>query len=118
MTDTEQLLDSIIEGIQDKKGEKIVVADLGGIEDTACRYFVICEGGTPNQLMAITDSVRETVREKAGQKPSFVEGTRYAHWIAMDYGEVMVHIFVPELRTYYNLEHLWADATLKEIADI
>lgn len=117
MTDTQKLLDSIIEGIQEKKGEKIVVADLDGIEDTACRYFVICEGGTPSHLMAITDSIRETVRVKAEQKPSYVEGARYAHWIAMDYGEVMVHIFVPELRSYYNLEHLWADATLKEIAD-
>lgn len=88
------------------------------IEDTICKYFVICQGGTPNQVLAITDSIRETVRINESRKPDFVDGTAYAHWVAMDYGEVMVHIFTPELRTYYDLEHLWADAKLEEIPDI
>ena len=47
-----------------------------------------------------------------------MEGTRYAHWIAMDYGDVMVHIFIPELRRFYDLEHLWADAVTEEIPDL
>jgi len=118
MTDTQQLLDSIKNGIQDKKGEKITIADLTGIEDTACSYFVICQGGSPSQLLAIADSIRETARVEAGVKPSYVEGTRYAHWVAMDYGEIMVHIFVPELRQFYDMEHLWADAKLTEIPDL
>ena len=96
----------------------ITVVDLTGIEDTVCQYFVICQGGTPNQTMAIEDSIRETVRSKEGRKPDYVEGTRYAHWIAMDYGDVMVHIFIPELRKFYDLEHLWADAVLEEIPDL
>lgn len=114
----ESIIESIIEGIQERKGEKITVVDLSGIEDTACRYFVICQGGTPNQTLAIEDSIRETVRIRENRKPAFVEGTRYAHWIAMDYGEVMVHIFVPEDRRFYDLEHLWADAALEEIPDL
>ena len=56
----ESIIESIIEGIQDRKGEGITVVDLTGIEDTVCRYFVICEGGTPNQTLAIEDSIRET----------------------------------------------------------
>ena len=84
----ESILKSIIEGIQDKKGESITIADLSSLEDTSCKYFVICQGGTPNQVLAITDSIRETVRIKEDRKPDFVEGTKYAHWVAMDYGEV------------------------------
>jgi ribosome-associated protein len=68
--------------------------------------------------LAIEDSIRETVRVKEGRKPDFVEGTRYAHWIAMDYGDVMVHIFIPELRQFYDLEHLWADAVLEDIPNV
>ena len=114
----ESIIESIIEGIQERKGEGITVVDLTGIEDTVCRYFVICQGGTPNQTLAIEDSIRETVRIKENRKPDYVEGTRYAHWIAMDYGDVMVHIFIPELRSFYDLEHLWADAVTEQIPDL
>lgn len=114
----ESIIESIIKGIQERKGEGITVVDLTGIEDTVCRYFVICQGGTPNQTLAIEDSIRETVRVEEGRKPDFVEGARYAHWIAMDYGDVIVHIFIPELRRFYDLEHLWADASLEEIPDL
>ncbi len=114
----ESILKSIIGGIQEKKGESITLVDLSSLGDTSCDYFIICQGGTPNQVLAITDSIMETVRIKENRKPDFVEGTRYAHWVAMDYGEVMVHIFVPELREYYDLEHLWADAKLKRIPNI
>ena len=118
MTETKDLLDSITKGIQEKKGERIIIADLTDIEDTACNYFVICQGGSPNQLLALADSVKETVRQTTGIKPAATEGLRFAHWVAMDYGDVMVHIMVPELRTFYNLENLWADAILTEIQDI
>lgn len=114
----ESIIESIIEGIQERKGESITVVDLTGIEDTVCRYFVICQGGTPNQTLAIEDSIRETVRIKENRKPDYVEGARYAHWIAMDYGDVMVHIFIPELRNFYDLEHLWADAVTEQIPDL
>lgn len=114
----ESIVKCIIEGIQDRKGEKITIADLSGIEDTICRYFVICQGGTPSQTLAIEDSISEKVRESEGRKPMFVDGKGYAHWIVMDYGEVIVHIFTPEERQYYDLDHLWADAKLEEIPDL
>lgn len=116
--DKESIVESIIEGIQDRKGEQITVADLSGIEESVCRYFVICQGSTPNQTQAIMDSIWETVRVNEGRKPDFTEGANYAHWIAMDYGDVMVHIFTPELRSFYDLEHLWADARLEDIPDL
>ncbi len=117
MNETEQLLESIIHGIREKKGNKIATVDLRGIEDTVCRYFVICQADTANQLLAIMDSVLETARTEAGQKPLMVEGTRYAHWIAIDYGDIMVHLFLPELRRFYDLEHLWADAVINELPE-
>lgn len=117
-TKRESIINCIIDGIQDRKGEKITVADLSGIDDTICRYFVICQGGTPSQTLAIEDSISEKVRENEGRKPMFVDGRNYAHWIVMDYGEVIVHIFTPEERQYYDLDHLWADAKLEEIPDI
>lgn len=114
----ESIVESIIAGIQDRKGEKITVVDLSGIEESICQYFVICQGSTPNQTLAIEESIDDTVRIKESRKPDFVAGRTYAHWIAMDYGDVMVHIFTPEDRSFYNLEHLWADAVIEEIPDL
>lgn len=117
MNETEKLLDSIIAGIREKKGSRIATVDLSGIDDTVCGHFVICQADTANQLLAIEDSIEDIVRTDAGLKPFMVEGMRFAHWIAMDYGEVMVHLFLPELRRFYDLEHLWADAVIVELPD-
>ena len=83
-----------------------------------CNYFVICQGNSPSQVEAITESVGEMARKELGEKPSKVAGLDNAQWVAMDYGDVMVHIFVPDIRAYYDLEHLWDDANLTHIEDI
>lgn len=108
----------IKEGIQDKKGKNIVIADFTEIDDTICNYFVICTGNSPSQVMAITESVKEQVRENCGIKAFALDGIKNSQWVAIDYGEVIVHIFLPEQREFYNLEHLWADAKLSIIPDI
>ena len=118
MNETKILVEKIIEGIQDKKGKNIVVADLTHITDTICQYFIICEGYSPSQIDVLTDSVSEHVRIETGDKPSVIDGLRNAQWVAMDYGNVIVHIFLPELREFYNLENLWADAKLTRIPDL
>lgn len=118
MSETKNLVQKITEGIQEKKGKNIVVADLTSIEDTICKYFVICQGNSPNQVSAIVDSIKEYVREQTDTKPSCIDGLRNAQWVAMDYSDVVVHIFLPEIRDFYNLEHLWADAKLTNIPDI
>ena len=110
MNETELLLQSIIEGIQEKKGKDIVVADLKGIDGAICQYFVICQGNSPTQVDAITESVYDMVYEKTKDRPTTVNGLRNAQWVGMDYGSILVHIFLPELRNFYNLEHLWADS--------
>ena len=118
MNQTELLVKKITEGIQEKKGLKIVIADLTDIEDTICNYFVICQGNSPTQVSVIADSIREYVREETGNKPLAIDGLRNAQWIAIDYSDVLVHIFLPEVREFYNLENLWADAKLTYIPDI
>ena len=118
MNETEELVKRIAEGIQEKKGRNIVVADLTDTDNTVCKYFVICEGNTPTQVAAIADSVSDYVRINANAKPTAVEGLRNARWVAMDYGDVLVHIFVPEDRAFYNLENLWADARLNMIPNL
>ena len=113
-----KLVESIVKGIQEKKGTDIVIADLRGIDGTICDYFVICQGSSPQQVEAIAGSVSDYVRETTGEKPVNCIGLNNAVWVAMDYVDVLVHIFVPETRQYYDLEHLWEDAKLEKIPDI
>lgn len=118
MNDAKSLVKAITEGIQEKKGSSIVVADLTAIPETICNYFVICQGNSPSQVSAIADSVWDYVRKHTGEKPSAVDGQNNAQWVAMDYSNVLVHIFLPEARQFYSLETLWADANLTYIPDV
>lgn len=112
------LIDSIVDGLQDKKGHNIVIADLSNIEDTICTYFVIAQGGSPAQVHALAMSVGDKARELCGVRPLAVDGLRNSNWVAMDYADIIVHIFLPEERAFYDIEHLWADAELTEIPDL
>ncbi|MBP1613983.1 MAG: rsfS [Bacteroidetes bacterium] len=118
MNEAKALIEKIKEGIQEKKGKNIIIADLTSIGDTICNYFVICQGNSPSQVGAIVDSIKEFTRRGANTKPFAVDGLNNAEWVAMDYSDILVHIFLPETRTFYNLEHLWADAKLTTIPDI
>jgi ribosome-associated protein len=118
MEQTTKLVQTIVKGIQEKKGSGIVVADLSGIDGTICKNFVICQGNSPAQVEAITESVGEMARKELGEKPAHVVGLENAQWVAMDYTDVLVHVFLPDVRTYYDLEHLWEDAPLTTIPDL
>ena len=118
MNEIKQLVEIITKGIQEKKGSRIVIADLSAMGSSICRYFVICQGNSPSQVEAITESVGDMVRETLGEKPAHVVGLDNAQWVAMDYTDVLVHIFLPDVREYYDLEHLWDDATLTQIEDL
>lgn len=92
----------------DKKAENILVLqlkDLTAISD----YFVICSGESTTQVKAIAENVKEKLK-KQGAKLLGIEGLRFAHWVLMDYGDVIVHIFEESVRTYYELEKFWLDA--------
>ena len=115
MSTTNKLIKNITEGIQDRKGENIVIADLTSIENTICKFFVICQGNTPTQVSAIVDSIKDRVAKNQKETPLGIDGQRNAQWVAIDYADVLVHVFLSETREYYNLETLWADAELTSI---
>ena len=117
-TNAQEVINQIVEGIQDKKGKEIVIVDMLELGNSICDYFVICQGGSPAQVNAITGSIEDTVRENCGRKPYAIDGLRNAQWVAMDYGDILVHVFQPEVRKFYDIEHLWADATLTVIPDL
>lgn len=105
----------IIEAIQDKKGSNITLMDLKELDGSVTDYFIICEGNSPPQIDAIKDSIEKKVREELSEKPWHIEGTANMEWVLLDYVNVVVHIFKHEIREFYNLEGLWADANVTEI---
>ena len=112
------LIDKIVEGIQEKKGKGITIVDMEKLGNSICDYFVICQGNSPAQVSAITDSVEDVVRIGCKRKPYAIDGLRNAQWVAMDYGDVLVHVFLPDVRAFYDIEHLWADAKITNIPDL
>lgn len=115
INETNKILDSIIQGIQEKKGKKIVNLNLSNIENAVCKNFVVCHGDSNRQVSAIADSVVEFVRKNTSEKPWHKEGEQNSDWILLDYADVVVHIFKEEARKFYNIEGLWADAEIAEI---
>lgn len=118
MNEEKNIVNHIIAGCQEKKAKNIVTVDLSQLPGAICKYFVICEGNTPMQVSAIADEVVSSLKKKANERPIMIDGLKEARWIGIDYGTVIVHIFIPELREFYDLEHLWADAILEQIPDI
>jgi len=98
----------IVELAEDKKAAEIVLLDLIGLT-TLADYFVICSGGSERQLDAIADGILSGLREE-GVRPIGREGTPASHWILVDFGSVIVHVFTPPERDYYSLEKHWAEA--------
>ncbi len=118
MNSTKDLTDLIIEGIQNRKGHKITIIDMGNLDTAATRRFIVAEGTSSTQTASIAESVEETVRLGSGQKLIGSVGTGTGEWVVMDYGDTWVHIFLPPVRERYNLEELWSDAQITEIPDL
>lgn len=112
MSQQPQLVDAIVEGIREKKGRRIAVVDLNRIVTAPAKYFVVCEGNTPQQIQALTRSVGNTAISMAGERAAATIGQQEAQWVAMDFGTVLVHILLPELREFYDIENLWEDANI------
>ena len=115
---TEKLNQWIIEGIRDKKGKNIIQLDLRKLEDAPADFFIICEGDSNTHIKAISDSIYKKVKEELATTPSHVEGSGNARWVLMDYFNTVVHVFYPETRQFYELEHLWSDARMTEFAEV
>ena len=98
----------IVELAEDKKAADIVLLELAPLT-TLADYFVICSGGSERQLDAIADGIISPLRNEK-VRPIGREGTPASHWVLLDYGSVIVHIFTPPERDYYGLEKHWSEA--------
>ena len=98
---------TIVDSLEEKKGEDILLMDLQGVAPFT-DYFVICTGTSSRMLKALIDAAIDDVREKHNLRTR-IEGTEVDGWILADFGDVVLHLFSPLQRTYYNLEQLWSD---------
>jgi ribosome-associated protein len=98
----------IVELAEDKKAADIVLLDLAGLT-TLADYFVIASGGSDRQLDAIADGIVSGMRDEK-VKPFGREGTAASHWVLVDFGSVIVHVFTPPERDFYQLERHWSEA--------
>lgn len=98
---------------KEKKASDILILELKGLSPIA-DYFLICSGVTARQVKAVAEAVEEKL-SKETIHPSHIEGLPDAHWVLMDYGDLVVHIFDEYTRQYYELEKLWGDAPKIEI---
>ena len=113
----ESILENVAKGIFEKKGYDVLKLDLRELENKIADFFVICHGTSTSQVDSICDSVEDTVRKNAGEKPLHIEGLDNCYWVLLDYGNVVVHIFLEEYRNFYSLESLWADAPTEAVED-
>lgn len=111
-----QLVDEIILGIENVKGENIHQLDLRELDNTPCNFFIVCSGNSNTQVSAIVNSVQKTVSKALHEKPFHTEGLDNAEWVLIDYVSVVVHVFQNQIRDYYNIEELWGDAKSTQIA--
>src|SRR5699024_1798043 len=103
------LFKTIIRAIQEKGGEKIVSIDLRKIPEAVSDYFVICEATSNPQIKAIAENIRYQTKKSLDEIPYEKEGMLSLQWVILDYVNIVVHIFQPEHRDFYNLEEMWSD---------
>jgi ribosome-associated protein len=111
------LKDAIVNGMLEKKANDITVLDLRKLKTSMADFFIICHATSDKQVVAIADSVEETVRKTAGEKPWHVEGRELSEWILLDYFDIVVHVFKKDMRDFYGIEELWSDADITRIEE-
>ncbi|MDP8215311.1 MAG: ribosome silencing factor [Candidatus Euphemobacter frigidus] len=105
---TREIIKIAARACRTKKAKDIIALDMRGLSSVA-DYFFICSAENTRQVKAIVDEVEEALR-KAGSRASWIEGFPEARWVVMDYGVILIHVFLAETRAYYSLETLWGDA--------
>lgn len=112
----DSLISNIVYGIENVKGLDVSILDLRDIENTVCRYFVVCTGSSNTHVNAIVSAIKKSVSKELKEKPFQTEGNENAEWVLIDYIDVVVHVFQKQIREYYNIEELWGDAKTTKVA--
>ena len=109
---------TVVEGIQEVKGQSICIIDFSSVQNSVAARFVICEGQSNTQVEAIARSVEEFTEKVHDESPWAKQGLRGGQWALLDYADVVVHIFHKDWRGHYGLEELWADAPQQRLPDV
>lgn len=109
--DSLEMARRIVEVIADKKGEDVLLLDIRDISILA-DCFVIGSTTSERQAQAIVEGVKQEIKQAFDVRPLHVEGEASSGWVLMDYGSVVVHLFTPQMRAYYDLEGLWRDGKI------
>ena len=110
-----KLIEKIVIGISEVKGQDIEMIDLRKIENRICDFYIICSGNSNTHVSAILESVKRKVSKNLKEKPSHTEGEENAEWILLDYINVVVHIFQKPVRDFYRIEELWGDCKINTL---
>lgn len=113
----EPMLEVIVEAIREKKGKKIAIIDMRSIPGAIAKYYVVSQGDVPTHIEAIAMNVVCRLKEELQERPITQHGYTNGQWIASDYGNLMVHTFLPEIREFYCIEQLWSDVPVVYIED-
>ena len=92
--------------------------DMSNLDDAPADYFIICSGDSTTQVKAISGNVSRRIKEELSITPSHIEGTNDARWCLVDYFDIVVHVFHPEAREFYDIEDLWSDAEITSYEDV
>jgi ribosome-associated protein len=114
LTKNAKIIKAIIHAIQEKKGENIISLDLRKIPEAVADFFIICEASSTTQVKAIADFVEDHIKKTVKETPYHHEGFQAAHWILIDYVNVVVHVMQTETRKFYKLEEMWSDGASEE----
>ena len=112
----DNLIAAILKAIDEIKGVDVQILDLREIENTVCDYFITCTGTSNTHVSAISGIIQKQVSRQTKEKPWHVEGEGNAEWVLLDYVNVVVHIFQKQAREFYDIESLWGDAKITNIA--
>ncbi|MEQ9316095.1 MAG: ribosome silencing factor [Henriciella sp.] len=107
--DIRALAETVINSLEDDKAEDIIKIDLQG-KSSLADVMVIASGRSARHVASIADHLAETIKHATG-RPVKVEGLPNADWVLLDIGDIIIHLFRPEVRSFYNLEKIWADGS-------
>ena len=117
ITKNSKVFKTIIQAIQEKKGENILSLDLRKIHEAVADFFIICEAKSHVQVKAIADFIEEEVKKHCDEYPYKDEGRQALQWVLIDYVNIVVHVMLPENRKFYKLEEMWSDGIGEEHKD-
>lgn len=104
--------------IQKKLGQDITIIDFNGVNGSLFEFYVICTVNSPSHADNLAENIRETVFKETSMKPHKEEGLQNCQWVLLDYFDVVIHIFLPQTREFYNIESMWKDVKQTHLENI